>query len=1045
MVVWDVKHTGRIHALLWVALGLVLLLVALGGYWFNQVIQEVGSRAKERALLLLDLEDALGDAGIELGGQIQEWKDALLRIHDPVMFAKHRRDMKKRHLAVQAELARAEQDMLKLGADISNLRALRNNHRHLLEKYESALARIELQRPWAFREADAQVRGIDRSMQYDLRYLKEDVESKVLLQITPLGVVEQPGSLEKRYYLIGLFGVLLLLFFAVFIAAYRLLRKISGEEAHTRTILQSIHDAVIVVNGKGDVEFHNKAAQILLGVDEKVKGKPLVDVFGIDNESGKESALPIVDTLCRDGSKSVLLHQAMLHTSDGRKLPIEGAVSPVMDGNGQILGMVMVFRDVSSSLQAMRQLEWERALFRETFNQAAVGIAHVSPEGCWLRVNEKLCDIVGYSEAELQTLTFRDITHPDDLSRDMEQVYAMLDGSISIYSMEKRYIRKDWNIIWVNLTVSLVRKEDRTPDYFISVVEDIQSRKEAEMLTLSSQEQYQALFEQMPEGVLLIDRDMRVVSFNQEALKQLEYSSEEMGRLHVWDFEAMDSLDEIRWRAEKLRENGRDDFESRYRTRSGRVIDVHVSVRMIHLPDDRDLFQCLFRDISEQKQAAQQIEYLAYHDHLTGLANRKLLQDRMERSLNAAARRNTHIALLFIDLDHFKNVNDTLGHEIGDTLLQAVAGRLLTCIRVEDTLARSGGDEFVIMLNEVNKPDDAAAIAQKVIDRLSEVFIIDETELNVTPSIGIAVYPQDGQSCEELLKHADVAMYHAKDGGRAAYRFYTEEVNAKALERMRIECLLHKAIEKNEFELYYQPQIDLRDGRIIGCEALIRWNNPEMGLVSPGLFIPVAEHSSMINQIGAWVIRSVCSQASAWQKAGRNFKVSFNVSARQFMHGDDLLQILHKAICDSGVDPSRLEMELTESLLLNSHDMQDVLRQIDSIGMRLALDDFGTGYSSLSYLRRFPISVLKIDRSFVSDADRDTDDAEMVRTIIGMAHNLRMTLVAEGVETATQAALLMSLGCEVGQGYHFGHPLPLDGFNKLLEGDIDRTVTTAIR
>ncbi len=563
------------------------------------------------------------------------------------------------------------------------------------------------------------------------------------------------------------------------------------------------------------------------------------------------------------------------------------------------------------------------------------------------------------------------------------------------------------------------------------------------MATEAAHEQYKSLFEQMPEGVLLIDENVQIIAHNHEAMRQLEYSSEELMEMHVWDFEAVDDPAAIEQRKQKIQKTGRDDFESRYRTRSGRLMDVDVSVQLVHMPDGRPVFQTLFHDITEQKLAAQQIEHMAYHDQLTGLANRRLLQDRMEQSISSAVRRNVHIAVLYLDLDHFKDVNDSLGHQAGDILLQAVTLRLQKIIRAEDTLARVGGDEFVIMLNDISGLGDAATIAEKIIRELAEPLQVGVDELRVTPSIGISICPQDSRDVQELLKFADNALYQAKQSGRATYRFYTQALHEKAVARLQTERLLHTALEKGEFELYYQPQVNLRDGRIIGCEALIRWNHPGVGVVTPASFIPVAEHSNLIFQIGEWVMRAACLQAKEWHNRGLNLKISFNVSARQFLRPEELMRALRKAISDSEVDAALLGIELTESLLLDQQGMGEVLNEIRALGVQLALDDFGTGYSSLSYLRRFPINVLKIDRSFVSDADQNEEDAEMVKTIIGMAHNLHMSLVAEGVESQAQAVLLAAHGCEVAQGYYFYKPVPVAEFESLLLEEEDNPLKVA--
>jgi diguanylate cyclase (GGDEF)-like protein/PAS domain S-box-containing protein len=440
----------------------------------------------------------------------------------------------------------------------------------------------------------------------------------------------------------------------------------------------------------------------------------------------------------------------------------------------------------------------------------------------------------------------------------------------------------------------------------------------------------------------------------------------------------------------------------------------------------------VFHDATGQKEAQREIEHLAYHDHLTGLPNRRLLQDRIEKAISNAARHKSRLAVLFIDLDHFKVINDTLGHEYGDLLLISAADRLRSCVRDQDTIARTGGDEFVVVLAEINEANDVVGVAQKILDTMSLPCMVKDSELRSTPSIGISIYPEDGRTIDMLMKHADVAMYHAKERGRADYHFFAEEMNVNTLERLTVESSLHKALERNEFELYYQPKVNMRDGRLLGAEALIRWQHPEQGVISPGKFIPIAEESSIISAIGEWVAYSACSQSRIWMDMGCRLPLSINVSARQFLHGD-LPAVLSRIIRDTGADPKLIELELTEGVLLHHQDAEATLAAVRGMGFRVALDDFGTGYSSLSYLRRMAIDTLKIDRSFVMNLEKSADDVAIVQTIISMARNLRMNVIAEGVETLEQANILIESGCDECQGYYFGKPQPVAQFSELLK------------
>ena len=1020
--------------MLWVVLLSIFLSVGLGGYWFLQVIDHLGADARKQTIALLELEEVVGTATLAYTQQTQEWKDMLLHSHDPALFAAHRLAMKKQAEAVCDALLHARAVMRAHGLETQGIASLEQQEKALLDAYNAAAASADRANPHYYRLVDEKVGGKDRNLHDELTLLQSQLRSSVSEKLSLLGEDGRARAISDYFIQIGLIAVLLpLLSLAAFFNAYRAVRAIGKSDARARTIYESIGDAVLVADKEGRVDTLNEIAQKLTGWSQRdAQGRPLSEVFQLFDAANHQRVRSPAEIVLLNGCAIPMSNGMILRRPDGSEVAIEDSASPVVDEKGRVSAVVMVFHDVSQRYAMMQKLRHERALFRQTFDLAGVGMAQLAMSGKWSRVNRKLCEITGYSESELLRLSFQGITHPEHLARDVDALDDLLHRRSKIYETESRYIRKDGSPVWIALTQSLVWNEDGTPHYGISIVQDIQARKNAERTAASSQAQYQALFEQMPEGVLLIDDDMMVVAHNREALLQLEYDSEALLKLHISDFEAVDDLPAIAQRMLKTKQAGRDNFESRYRTRTGRLMDVDVSVQMVHLPDGKPVFQTLFHDITEQKLAAAQIEHLAYHDQLTGLANRRLLKDRIDHAVGASVRRNANIAVCYMDLDHFKDVNDSLGHQAGDRLLQMVASRLLSCVRAEDTLSRVGGDEFVLMLADIADSEDAAAIAHKIIHEISAPYTIEHEEIRITPSIGISICPQDGRDSDTLLKHADSALYQAKQSGRATCRFYTEALHQKAMERLKIERLLCKAIENEEFELHYQPQVDLQTNNIIGCEALIRWNHPGMGQVPPAQFIPIAEHSNLIIDIGAWVIRNVCIQAKRWQDQGHKLKVSFNVSARQFMRPEELLQTLESAIRDSGVNPVLLELELTESLLLDPQGMSEILNQIQELGLSLALDDFGTGYSSLSYLRRFPIHILKIDRSFVSDADCNDNDAEMVKTIIGMAHNLRMSLVAEGVETAAQLLLLATEGCEVAQGFHFSRPVPVEEFDAML-------------
>lgn len=437
-------------------------------------------------------------------------------------------------------------------------------------------------------------------------------------------------------------------------------------------------------------------------------------------------------------------------------------------------------------------------------------------------------------------------------------------------------------------------------------------------------------------------------------------------------------------------------------------------------------------DITERMQTQERLQFLAHHDVLTGLPNRSLFLDRLKQSLSQARWHKRLVAVLFFDADRFKNINDTLGHDVGDQLLQAIAQRLVGSLRERDTVARFGGDEFVMVLNDIASSSDVGQLAKKILAAMQPPFVVNNVTLHVTASIGISLFPADGEEAGGLLSKADVAMYRAKDLGRNHYQFYSTEMGARALERLSMENSLRLALERDQFVLHYQPQVDVSDGRIIGVEALLRWQHPDTGLVSPLEFIPLLEETGLIIPVGEWVLHTACAQLAQWRKNGCDLRMAVNLSSIQF-NSPGLLQVITDTLVANQLSPECLELEITESILMRRDgSAAAILMSLDEMGIHLGLDDFGTGYSSLSYLRRFPIHTLKIDRSFIRDIPDDAEDSAITHAIIVMGKTLKLELIAEGVETKIQADYLQSLGCHIMQGFLFSQPLPAVEVTKLL-------------
>lgn len=538
-----------------------------------------------------------------------------------------------------------------------------------------------------------------------------------------------------------------------------------------------------------------------------------------------------------------------------------------------------------------------------------------------------------------------------------------------------------------------------------------------------------AVLENVNEGIIVIDETGNIVSFNRAAEKIFGYSTEEAVSKNFNMLISTENLDLSGKYQAYINENENELFFGKTRE----VVGLHkdfsafpLELKTSHLRiQDKLLFITTARNISDRKDAEQRINYMANHDALTHLPNRSLLQDRIQQTLVHNKRRDQQAAVLFIDLDKFKIINDTLGHDVGDDLLKKTATRLVEGVRSEDTVARQGGDEFIILLSAITHAEDAGLIAEKLLSSLMQPFNIKGKELHIGASIGIAIYPDDGDSMESLLKNSDIAMYHAKESGRGNYQYFSAKLNELTAEKQSLSSDLRHAVERNEFFLVYQPVVDMFSGNIAGMEVLLRWQHPVSGLVSPVKFIPLAEENGLILPIGEWVLRSACKQLLQWQQQGYEVpRLAINLSAKQ-LRQKSIAEIIARILQETGAEPRFIGIEITESMLVHNIDeVVDTLLRLSNMGLEISIDDFGTGYSSLSYLKRFPINKLKIDKSFVDDIATHPDDAAIVKAIIAMAHGLSMKVVSEGVETQAQLDFLRQHGCEQYQGYLFSKPLP---------------------
>ena len=566
--------------------------------------------------------------------------------------------------------------------------------------------------------------------------------------------------------------------------------------------------------------------------------------------------------------------------------------------------------------------------------------------------------------------------------------------------------------------------------------EEVAVRRKAEAALQMSEVRYRRLFETAKDGILLLDfGNARVIDANPMLAKMFGYDASTLRGQVFHEIEPFRSLPECRAALADLQAN-EVAFADHWALSTGENVRIDVEfVGSVYVMDGAKVIQCNFRDITDRKKAEARIQYMALHDALTGLPNRTLLEDRLNQIITRAGRNEKKAAVLLLDLDHFKVINDSLGHHIGDRLLEIMATRLRDGLRASDTAARLGGDEFVIVLGEINEASEAALVARKILKLLVEPFVIDGNTLHVGGSIGISSYPADGTDPGTLVRAADTAMYDAKRKGRSTFRFYTAELNEAAQSRLRLANDVRHACVRGEFALHYQPQIEAQTGAVTGVEALLRWYHPTQGLIGPGQFIPLLEEIGLIVDVGQWVLKTACLQSAKWTKEGLPpIRMGVNVSATQFYRGD-IVRMVEEVLQETGLDPALLELELTESLTLDDTETTiKIMQDLKRLGVQLSLDDFGTGWSSLAYLRRFPLDRIKIDRSFIREVDSDATAAAVAQSIMSLAQNLGLGCIAEGVETAEQRNYLQGQQCAEFQGWLFSPALPEKEFEAFLRG-----------
>ncbi|MBC05911.1 MAG: GGDEF domain-containing protein [Thalassospira sp.] len=810
------------------------------------------------------------------------------------------------------------------------------------------------------------------------------------------------------------------------------------EESYRRALEHAVH-GIIELNAEGTITSVNEETASLFNYDSV---RELTQAYFRHPETFYASDNDRVQ-LRRDlaSGKGVHARDLEMRRADGSQLWVRVNATEIRGEGGVLLGYSVTITDITKSRQAEYDLRRRQERYRALVQTAGSVIMFLDAEGRILEYNRECEWTFGYSWMEAAGQNFFDfLLVEDDRARVRMAVRRLLSGEIikdEVFSFKRR----DGEVRLLQWNARAHFGEDGDVAGVICIGQDVTEKLSVERALRHAEEKFRGIFENSAEGLFQSIPLGRVHSANPAFASILGYETvdELINKEQDWSFHYLNPVSRLRITGRLLRDGAVHGFETEMRRADGKIIWVEENARLVRDDQGRPvLIDGSITDITDRKRSEARIQFLAHHDGLTGLPNRTLFQERLAAAVERSKRERSHFVLMMFDLDNFKDINDTLGHPIGDLLLQGVGERMRVCLRNEDVVARLGGDEFAVLIHEPGSVEEVTFVAQRLIERVSERFMLDGNEVQASTSVGICMYPQDGRDEKDLLRNADLALYCSKAEGRNRYHFFEPKLQVEVQERKAMERDLSHAIENDELELFYQPIIDIGGHRIIGMEALVRWFSPSRGQVSPVDFIPVAERMGIIADIGKWVLNRACEQTKAWRDAGYgDLTISVNLSPLELARHEDLIESVGEVLARTELDPHQLQFEVTEGAVMdNPREAAITLGILRNQGIRIAIDDFGTGYSSLAYLKRFPVDKIKIDRSFIIDIDSSDGNAAIVRAVVFLARSFGMAVNVEGIETETQLEHIASEGVDEVQGFYFSKPINAGDMENLLKANL---------